>query len=52
MPLVAGGLFCLAYLPAGAAGLVVPGLLLFYGLALLNASKYTWRKSGGWVSPK
>ena len=25
----------------GDAGTVVPGLLLFYGLALLNASKYT-----------
>jgi hypothetical protein len=38
---VAGGLFCLAIYLQGAAGLVVPGMLLFYGLALLNASKYT-----------
>ncbi|UPL48220.1 hypothetical protein [Hymenobacter sublimis] len=41
IPLVAGGLFCLALFVEGAVGMVVPGLLLFYGLALLNASKYT-----------
>ncbi|SNC75104.1 hypothetical protein SAMN06265337_2706 [Hymenobacter gelipurpurascens] len=41
IPLVAGGLFCLALFVRGAVSLVVPGLLVFYGLALLNASKYT-----------
>ncbi|WP_261989842.1 hypothetical protein [Hymenobacter sp. BT190] len=41
IPLIAGGLFCLALFVRGAVSLVVPGLLLFYGLALLNASKYT-----------
>ncbi|HEX8425201.1 hypothetical protein [Hymenobacter sp.] len=41
IPLAAGGLFCLALFLRGAVSLVVPGLLLFYGLALLNASKYT-----------
>jgi len=41
IPLAAGGLFCLMLYLRGAAGLVVPGMLLFYGLALLNASKYT-----------
>lgn len=41
IPLVAGGLFCIALFLRGAVSLVVPGLLLFYGLALLNASKYT-----------
>lgn len=41
IPLVAGGLFCLQLYLRGAAGLVVPAMLLFYGLALLNASKYT-----------
>ncbi len=41
VPLVAGGLFCLRLYLVGEAGMVVPGLLLFYGLALLNASKYT-----------
>ena len=41
IPLAAGGLFCLALYLQGSAGLVVAALLLFYGLALLNASKYT-----------
>ncbi|WP_210520517.1 hypothetical protein [Hymenobacter terricola] len=41
VPLVAGGLFCLRLYLGGDAAMVVPGLLLFYGLALLNASKYT-----------
>jgi len=41
LPLGAGGLFCLGLYLRGAASFVVPGLLLFYGLALLNASKYT-----------
>ncbi len=41
IPLVAGGLFCLVLFMKGAVSMVVPGMLLFYGLALLNASKYT-----------
>ena len=41
LPLVAGGLFCLRLYLGGDAAMVVPGLLVFYGLALLNASKYT-----------
>jgi hypothetical protein len=41
IPLVAGGLFCLAMLWHGAVALVAPATLLFYGMALLNASKYT-----------
>ena len=41
LPLVAGGLFCLRLFVSGAPELVVPGLLVFYGLALLNGSKYT-----------
>ncbi|WP_400193731.1 hypothetical protein [Hymenobacter sp. B81] len=41
IPLVVGGLFCLQLYLHGTAGLVVPAMLLFYGLALLNASKYT-----------
>jgi hypothetical protein len=41
VPLVAGGLFCLRLFVSGAPELVVPGMLLFYGLALLNGSKYT-----------
>ncbi len=41
VPLVAGGLFCLAILAHGQVALVAPATLVFYGLALLNASKYT-----------
>jgi len=41
LPLVAGGVFCLALVWHGLPGLVAPATLLFYGLALLNASKYT-----------
>ena len=41
IPLAAGGLFCLALLLHGAVLLVAPATLVFYGLALLNASKYT-----------
>ena len=41
LPLVAGGLFCLKLFLSGAPELVVPGLLVFYGLALLNGGKYT-----------
>ncbi|WP_201981438.1 hypothetical protein [Hymenobacter rubidus] len=41
VPLVAGGLFCLRLYVGGDAAMVVPGLMVFYGLALLNASKYT-----------
>ncbi|MCE9539589.1 MAG: hypothetical protein K8R85_10265 [Bacteroidetes bacterium] len=41
IPLITGGLFCLVLLSHGLVGLVAPSLLLFYGLALINASKYT-----------
>ncbi len=46
-PLGAGGLFALALYYQGAVGLVVPALLLFYGLALLSASKYTLNEIRG-----
>lgn len=42
VPLVAGGLFCLALLYHGAIVFIVPCMLLFYGMALINASKYTY----------
>lgn len=42
VPLVAGGLFCLIYLFRGDLRTVISGTLLFYGLALVNASKYTY----------
>jgi hypothetical protein len=41
LPLIAGGIFCLAMLYHGAVGLIAPATLIFYGLGLLNASKYT-----------
>ena len=41
IPLFIGGLFLLKAIVLGAFLLVVPGCLIFYGLALLNASKYT-----------
>ena len=41
LPLVAGGIYCLILLYHGHLALVVPATLIFYGLALLNASKYT-----------
>lgn len=41
VPLGVGGLFCLALFYYGLPGLVAPATLVFYGLALFNASKYT-----------
>lgn len=41
LPLAAGGIFCLILLHHGQLDLVAPATLLFYGLALINASKYT-----------
>ncbi len=41
IPLMAGGLFLFKLIHFGTFGLVAPGCLLFYGLALINASKYT-----------
>jgi len=42
LPLAAGGIFCIALLLHGLPGLVAPATLVFYGLALLHASKYTF----------
>ncbi|MGO4912032.1 hypothetical protein [Leeuwenhoekiella sp. W20_SRS_FM14] len=39
--LIAGGLFCIVLIQYNIAGLVAPATLLFYGLALVNASKFT-----------
>ncbi|RPE13889.1 hypothetical protein EGT74_10360 [Chitinophaga lutea] len=41
IPLGAGGFFILGLLDLGYVGLVAPSCLVFYGLALVNASKYT-----------
>lgn len=44
IPLVAGGLFCLILLLYGLVFLIAPLMLVFYGLALINASKYTLKE--------
>lgn len=41
IPLVAGGIYILKLIEAETYGLIAPGCLIFYGLALVNASKYT-----------
>ena len=41
IPLIAGGIFLFKLVHFGTYGLVAPGCLIFYGLALINASKYT-----------
>jgi len=41
IPMLAGGAFILKLIESGNVGLVAPGCLIFYGLALINASKYT-----------
>jgi hypothetical protein len=41
IPLAAGGIFCLVLMYHRLFGLLAPATLLFYGLALLNASRYT-----------
>lgn len=43
IPLVAGGLFCLALLYQHLFVMIAPATLIFYGLALINGSKYTLR---------
>jgi len=40
VPLVAGGIFCLALVFHEHGGLVAPATLIFYGFALLNGSGY------------
>ena len=41
IPLTAGGIFIVILLMRGFYDIVAPASLLFYGLALINASKYT-----------
>jgi hypothetical protein len=43
IPLVAGGIFILILVIRGYYGIVAPSFLIFYGLALVNGSKYTLR---------
>ena len=41
IPLVTGGIFTLILVFQGYTEILVPSMLIFYGLALVNASKYT-----------
>ena len=43
IPLAVGGVFCAILLYHGIVYLVAPAMLIFYGLALVNGSKYTLR---------
>ena len=43
IPLATGGVFALLLLRHGVYGLIAPITLIFYGLACVNASKYTLR---------
>lgn len=41
VPMLAGGFYLFREIQLGHFGLIAPGCLIFYGLALVNASKYT-----------
>ncbi len=41
VPLITGGIFCIILTYHEYFGMVAPSMLLFYGLALVNGSKYT-----------
>ena len=51
VPLIVGGLVCLILLYYGLVGLLAPMTLIFYGLALENASKYAHQSMRylGWL---
>jgi hypothetical protein len=44
IPMIVGGIYLWKMIQQGAFGLIAPGCLIFYGLALVNASKYTLRE--------
>ncbi len=44
IPLVSGGVFCLIMVYHRSVGMVAPAMLIFYGLALVNSSKYTFEE--------
>lgn len=44
VPLVTGGIFIFIMLTIGLTGLIAPASLIFYGLALLNASKFSFEE--------
>jgi hypothetical protein len=41
IPMAVGAIYLLKLIENGAYGLIAPGCLIFYGLALVNGSKYT-----------
>jgi hypothetical protein len=41
VPMIVGGIYLFKQMQFGNYGLIAPGCLIFYGLALVNASKYT-----------
>jgi hypothetical protein len=45
VPLMAGGFFLVKLIDTGSYSLIAPGCLIFYGLAVLNASKYTLQET-------
>jgi hypothetical protein len=44
LPMIVGGIYLWKMVHAGVFGLIAPGCLIFYGLALVNASKYTLKE--------
>ena len=44
IPMIVGGFFIFRLVEFGMYGLIAPASLIFYGLALLNASKYTFKE--------
>lgn len=44
VPLLSGGFFCLALIKHNSVGLVPPASLVFYGIALYNAGKYSYKE--------
>lgn len=44
IPLVTGGILCVIFLYKGFIALLAPFTLLFHGLALINASQYTYKE--------
>lgn len=41
LPMIVGGIFLLKLIETGMFGLIAPGCLIFYGIALVNGSKFT-----------
>ena len=44
IPMIVGGIYLWKLIQEGIFGLIAPGCLIFYGLALINASKYTLKE--------